>query len=281
MELPLMMHVSLNSKRSSYIGGSDARIVLGTDENALIRLWKEKRGEIEPEDFSDNLLVQFGCATEGLNRRWFERRMGRNLEAVQRFMRHPRLEWMGATLDGFVAEETAVFEAKFMLPWAFTEESAADKHMAQLQHNMVVSGARKAYLSVLTGGGKWVSIEVEADPVYQTVLVQVERVFWRCVRTGEVPRVFGAEAPRAKLPVVRIVDMGASNAWAEYAAIFASTRSAHAEHESAKAELKALVPAEAREAFGHGLRAKRSRAGAISFELMANGDRHSRPPPSP
>jgi hypothetical protein len=115
------------------------------------------------------------------------------------------------------------------------------------------------------------------DPVYQTVLVQVERIFWRCVQTGEVPRVFGAEPPRAKLPIVRIVDMGPSNAWAEYAAIFARTRAAHAEHESARAELKALVPEDAREAFGHGVRAKRSRAGAVFFELMANGGSHALP----
>src|SRR5215204_1414260 len=141
--------------RCSYIGGSDARTILGKDESALIRLWKEKRGEIEPEDLSGNLLVQFGCATEDLNRRWFERETRRRLCGVQRFLRHPRLDWMGATLDGMVEEETAVFEAKFMLPWAFTEEGAAEKHMPQLQHNMVVTGARKAYLSILTGGGKW------------------------------------------------------------------------------------------------------------------------------
>ena len=121
----------------------------GTDENALIRLWKEKRGEIEPEDLSGKLLVQFGCATEDLNRRWFERETGRTLRQIQRFVRHPRIDWMGATLDGLVEEETAVFEAKFMLPWAFTEESAAEKHMPQLQHNMVVTGTRKAYLSIL------------------------------------------------------------------------------------------------------------------------------------
>ena len=58
---------------------------------------------------------------------------------------------------------------------------------------------------------------------------------------------------------------GYLNAWAEYAAIFARTRAAHAEHESAKTELKALVPEDAREAYGHGVRAKRSRAGAISL----------------
>ena len=85
---------------------------------------------------------------------------------IQRFLRHPKLEWMGATLDGMVAEESAVFEAKFMLPWSFSEEAAAEKHMAQLQHNMLVAGCRRAFLSILTGGGKWVLIEVEADPVY-------------------------------------------------------------------------------------------------------------------
>jgi hypothetical protein len=88
---------------------------------------------------------------------------------------------------------------------------------------------------------------------------------------------FGAEPPRAKLPLVRIVDMGASNAWAEYASIFARTRAAHAEHEDAKTELKRLVPEDAREAFGHRVRAKRSRAGAISFELMADGGLHAYP----
>src|SRR4051812_43269860 len=122
----------------------------------------------------------------------------------------------------------------------------------------------------LTGGAKWVYMEVDADPVYQTVLLQVERMFWRCVQTGEVPRVFGAEPPKAKLPVVRIVDMAASNAWAEYAGIFLQTRCAHIAHENAKSELKDLVPEDAKEAFGHGLRAKRSKSGAVSFEVMAS-----------
>src|SRR5215212_4671383 len=182
---------------------------------------------------------------------------------------------MGAPLDGLVEEKTAVFEAKFMLPWNFSEESAAEKHMPQLQHNMLVTGTRRAYLSILTGVAKWVLIEVEADPVYQTVLMQVERIFWRCVKTGEVPHGFNAESPRAKLPMVRVVDMSSSNAWAEHAATFAQTRAAHAEHESARSELKALIPEDTREAFGHGLRAKRSRSGAISFEILANGDLHA------
>jgi predicted phage-related endonuclease len=175
----------------SYIGGSDARTILGRDEGALTRLWQEKRGEVEPQNLEYNLAVQLGCVTEELNRRWFARETRLAVNGVQRFVRHPKLDWMGATLDGMVEEQGAVFEAKFMLPWSFAEDAAVDKHMAQLQHNMLVTGASRAYLSVLTGGAKWVSMEVEADPVYQTVLVQVERIFWRCVRPGSHLRFSG------------------------------------------------------------------------------------------
>jgi hypothetical protein len=55
--------------RRYFIGGSDARIIMGTDEAALLRLWREKRGEVEPKDLSGNLVVQLGVATEDLNRR--------------------------------------------------------------------------------------------------------------------------------------------------------------------------------------------------------------------
>ena len=171
--------------RRSFVGGSDARIIMSTDAAAVVRLWREKRGEADPEDLSNNLLVQFGHVTEELNQRWFARETGHQVDHVQRFLWHPSLPWMGATLDGVVEAQKAVFEAKFMLPWSFSEDAAAEKHMAQLQHNMLVSGARRAYLSILTGSAKWVLIEVEADPLYQTVLLQVERIFWRCVTTGE------------------------------------------------------------------------------------------------
>ena len=115
---------------------------------------------------------------------------------------------MGATLDGIVDGIEAVFESKFMLPRSFSEEAAAAKYMSQLQHNMWVTQLRTSVLSIVTGGGKWVEITVPADPVYQTVLFAAERAFWRCVQTGERPRVFGAEAPRPRIEAVRIVDMG-------------------------------------------------------------------------
>ena len=89
-------------ERRYFIGGSDARIIIGEDEAALLRLWREKRGEIEPEDLSGNLIVQLGLVTENLNRRWYEANTGQVITDVQQLVRHPTIRWMAATLDGRV-----------------------------------------------------------------------------------------------------------------------------------------------------------------------------------
>jgi hypothetical protein len=203
-----------------------------------------------------------------LNRRWYEANTGQVITDVQKRIRHPVLRWMAATLDGRVESSGAVFEAKFMLPWSFSEEAAAEKHMPQLHHNMWVIAARAAVLSIITGGGKWVEIKTHADPLYQHLIVTAERKFWRCVENGEPPALFGVDPPKPRIEAVRIVDMTSSNAWAEFAAVFSRTRSAYLEHEQAKTELKGLVPEDARQAIGHGIRAKRSKSGAISFDLL-------------
>jgi len=257
-----------NGNRRSFIGGSDARVIMGNDEDALVRLWREKRGEAARADYSDNLLVQLGLATETLNRRWFELTTGQAIRDVQSWVRHPVVRWMAATLDGIVEGTGAVFEAKFMLPWSFSEEAAAEKHMAQVQHNMWVTNARGAVLSIITGGGEWVEIKIPADPIYQHLLLTAEKKFWRCVESGEPPRLFGVEPPRARIEAMRIVDMSPSNAWAEFSDVFRRTRDAHLQHEKAKAELKGLIPEDAKEAIGHGIRAKRSKSGAVSFDVL-------------
>src|SRR3984957_7234925 len=267
-----MQLVQNDKDRRSFIGGSDARIIMGSDESALLRLWQEKRGEAAPEDLSGNLIVQLGTVTEDLNRRWYELNSGQVIVDVQRRVRHPAIRWMAATLDGRVEGSGAVFEAKFMLPWSFSEEGAAAKYMPQLQHNMWTIGAKSAVLSVITGGGKWVEITAPADPLYQHLIVPAERKFWRCVESGDPPRLFGVEPPKPRIEAVRVVDMNGSNTWAKFAEIFARTRSAHLDHEQAKAELKSLMPEDARQAIGHGVRAKRSKSGSVSFDLARAED---------
>jgi len=98
---PEIIRFNPNDRRH-FIGGSDARIIMGDDQDRLIRLWREKRGEVEPEDLSDNLIVQLGTVTENLNRRWYERNSGHVIKDVQKRVQHPVHNWMAATLDGLV-----------------------------------------------------------------------------------------------------------------------------------------------------------------------------------
>src|SRR5450755_1191162 len=97
-----LMQTRTHADRQLFIGGSDARVIMGDDEGRLLRLWREKRGEAEPEDLSDILIVQLGTVTEDLNRRWFERNTGQAIKDVERRIKHPVIGWMAATLDGLV-----------------------------------------------------------------------------------------------------------------------------------------------------------------------------------
>jgi hypothetical protein len=95
------------------------------------------------------------------------------------------------------------------------------------------------------------------------------------VQSGELPHLINAASPRPRIEAIRIIDMSASNSWAEFAALFRNTREAFLDHERAKSELKALMPEDAKEAIGHGVKAKRSKSGAVSFDLLETEARHA------
>src|SRR6201987_3477012 len=109
MERSAAMETRQNSRRE-FIGGSDARIIMGQGEAKLVRLWGKKRGEAGPEDLGQDLGVQLGTITEPLNRTWYERSTGNVIEDVQRRMRHPVPRWIAATLDGRVRQTGAGVE---------------------------------------------------------------------------------------------------------------------------------------------------------------------------
>jgi hypothetical protein len=140
---------------------------------------------------------------------------------------------------------------------------------------MWVTHLRTSVLSIITGGGKWVEIAIPMDPLYLSVLMSAEKKFWRCVQSGEPPHLINAEPPRPRIEAIRIVDMSSSNSWTEFAALFRSTRGAFLDHERAKSGLKALMPEDAKEAIGHGVRAKRSKAGAVSFDIVDTEASHA------
>src|SRR5262249_37761111 len=110
---------------------------------------------------------------------------------------------------------------------------------------------------------------IPADALYQHLLLTAEKKFWRCVESGEPPRLFGAEPPRARVQAVRIADMTSSNAWAGFSTGFRRPSEAYLVHENGRAGPKAVMPDDGKEAVGHGIRGKRSKSGAVSFDVLS------------
>jgi len=194
------------AERRSFIGGSGARFIMGDDEAALLQLWCEKRGEAEPEDLSGNLIVQLGLATEALNRNCYERKTGQVIECVQHRLRHPVLQWMGATLDGNGRRQRGGVRGQVHAAVVVFRGRGGRE-----AHGVWVTNSKAAALSVITGGGKWVEIAITADSLDQHLLLAAEKKFWRCVETGEPTRLFCVEPPLPRIAAVRSVAMTSSN----------------------------------------------------------------------
>ena len=182
--------------RRWFVGGSDARVIMGHDEAALLRLWREKRGEAEPEDLSSNLLVQLGLATEKLNRRWYEANTGQAITDIQRQVRHPTVRWMGAPWTAGSRRPGRFSKPNLCCPGRSRRRPPPRSISPQLQHNMWVVASRAAVLSVITGGAKWVELIARADPVESSKPLAYS----------------GSSRPKGSDPRVRIGEMSGSNA---------------------------------------------------------------------
>lgn len=267
---PLLEELGLGSElafvRRAGIGGSDANTILSGDAERIVRLWREKRGEGEAEDLSGVLPVMLGSWTEAFNRQWYERDSGCLVSRVGASLVCEQHGWRRCTLDGFVTVRNAVFEAKHVNAFARSEEVLA-RYMPQLQHNMAVTGAPLAILSVIFGNHKWEVFEVASDWLYQEELLIAESRFWDCVRTGERP--VSAPVPAAPLPVgVREVCLEGNNAWAAAARDWLDCRQAAGRHKAASLNLKDLVEPDVARAFGHGVEARRSKSGALTIREL-------------
>lgn len=265
------MDAATKAARRGSIGGSDARIIMSGDQHAIEDLWLEKRGESFETDFSEVVLIQLGNVTEPFNLDWFEHETGLWVTNDQEKRFHPDWPHAHTTLDGIVRDcpdcpEKAVFEAKFMLPFDWSIEGAAQKYYAQVQHNLWVTGLDRGYLSVITGGGQWKMAEIEADFFYHVALRQAEEDFWDAVQTGRLPNV-----PLIDQPVLagrtKVVDMTGRNEWADLAHELRETLAVAKRHDSAKRRMKKLFPEYAKVATGHGITLKRGRDGRAMIDI--------------
>lgn len=249
--------------RRSYIGGSDANVILSGEPDRVRALWLEKRGEKEPEDLSAKLAVMLGCWTEPFNRHWYEKLSGRRVSRLGEAFTCGSYDWRRCTVDGIVEGKQAIWEAKHCSAFAKVDE-LLERYMPQLQHNMGVTGVTQAYLSVIFGNHKYEVVEVGADWLYQQELLDAESAFWNCVVTGKEP--VAADPPAAPKAIgVREVCFEGNNAWAFAALDWLDYRDSAKKHAAATGLIKSLIEDDVARAFGHGVEAKRSKSGAITI----------------
>lgn len=257
--------------RRTGIGASDANIIMGGDPERICQLWREKRGEADPEDLSGVLPVVMGQWTEELNRRWFTMQTGRAVTDAGIRLVHRQYKFIACSLDGLTttsAGKAAVFEAKHVNPFYYALQDVAARYQPQMQHQMMVCGVDFAVLSVFVGNLKWESVEIEAEPFWQAEMLEREIAFWRAVETGEpLPEWTPVEPPQTG-PATRSVDMSASNAWGSNAADWLASREHAAIAKAAEKELRALVESDVQRAFGHGVEIKRDKANRLMIREM-------------
>ena len=267
---PTLQSIGLSTaalvERRRGIGGSDANVILSGDPARIRRLWSEKRQEAAAEDLRSVLPVMMGQWTETFNRYWYEMQTNLAVSEVGLVAVSATETWRRATLDGCVAAKSAIWEAKHVSAFGKPEEILA-RYMPQLQHNMAVVGLDNAVLSVFYGNHKWECYEIAADWMYQDELVDAERAFWACVLDGREPCAPPAP-PAPKVVGVREVCLQGSNAWAAAAADWLGYGDAAKRHALAVRILKDLIEDDVSRAYGHGVEARRSKAGAISIREL-------------
>jgi len=253
--------------------GHDACVIMGSDPEALRRLWRRKRGETSL-NAEDLLAGELAKASVPANRALFERRTGRKVIAGECRLRHPKLRWMGAIFEGRL-EDGALLEAKFAPASMLSVEKARTLFFPLIQHDLWVAQAAEAALSVVTTDGRWFEVVVERDPLFQHLLLTAEKKFLRCLESGEEPDLFLLEAPTTAVEPLTVVDMSHSREWAEAARQFRATAAAHAEHERARQQLAHLLPNDAFRGAAAGVAVERSPFGAVRYSLLAGDARHA------
>lgn len=251
-------------ERRLSVGASDARIIMQGDDEKLIEMWREKRGESERE-WEINLLSAWGHYSEPLNRAWFEHETGRAVTDANKRVVHKKYEWLHVNLDGATTSSEghpAVFEAKCLSPFHFNIDEIVAKYYPQLQHGMLVTGMDYGILSVFGANMMYRFREVRADLAYQAEMLEREIKFWSCVKSGNLP----AALPPPPVPpcdAKREINMSLNNFWSSSAADWLESKPGHDKFTKAAEQLKKLMESDVGRAHGHGIQIKRASNGNL------------------
>lgn len=255
------------------IGGSDAAAIMA---GKWLELYEVKLGLRQEEDLEWVIPVRIGELTEEFNRQLCARKLEVEILGRQPTFTHPIHDFMLCNLDGFVPAFQAVAEFKHVNQFARGDgiEGQVERYYPQIMHNAYVRGVRECVFGVFFGTLGHDVIRVPLDREYLAELRELEAVFWDHVKRRKPPEDRApVEAPAFSLDDMREVPMHGSNQWAEEAAAWLETREAAKRFETAKEELKALIPADARRAYGHGIMLTRAKNNALTVrEYRAKRD---------
>lgn len=255
--------------RHEGIGSSDAKRIVDGNWH---QLYMEKVGLQQPEDLSGVFRVQLGIHTESFHLDWLERKYFCQIERPEVRYYHPDHAFMFAHLDGWHTGLQRPVETKHTNSNALLRDKAI-YYMPQIQHVLAITGASYSLFSIIAGNDEPEWCEVARNQQYIDELIQLETSFWWHVENKVPPEITptGSQAAIQKIGAVTLIDglkpydMDGNNEWANFAVDYAETKAAAATFEAAKAGLKALVPADASQASGHGIVIKRDKRGALRF----------------
>lgn len=263
MTLALGLTPEQLERRRRGIGGSDANILMKGEQDPILKLWLQKRGELPDDDLSDVLPVQMGHWTEELNVMWFTKKTGFHVKHRGLECAHESYPQIMCTLDGVATLEDGadvVLECKHVNPFGYSMDKLVETYYPQLQHNMMTTGMNRAAISVFVGNLVWDYSIVNANAEYQGQMLERELEFWGCVTEARRPDFQGAVETPAR-PGDEIMEMSASNEWGHYASDWLAMEKPAKKFDEAAKKLKSLVPKDTRIAYGCGICIRRGKSG--------------------
>jgi hypothetical protein len=251
--------------RKGKMTASRVGAVMGEDPERIYDLWLELTGDPEwtPPDFSKVWAVQLGNATEQFHLDWIQRSQG-PISMRGKSFQHPKVPWALSTLDGWIEDLNIPIEAKHTGGFE-SMDVVIDRYMPQIHWTMYCTETEECAFSVIMGAKEPKPVIIKRHAGYQAELIRTATEFMEHVFNLTEP----VANPYVKPPKPEfsgVIDMSASNSWGAYANRWLEYRPAHIDYEEAAKGIKKLVPATAKEAFGHGVRVKRNSAGSLSIK---------------
>jgi len=248
--------------RAGKLTASRIACLMTGDSEKILRLWKEMIGEELPEDISTIWAVRLGECTERLQLEWFEHKQGMQLSRMGEVVPHPKFPWAACTLDGWCEELHCPIECKHC-GGREPIEIIIDRYQPQMQWIMEITRSTQCALSVIFGADQPIVEFIEADGNYQQEMVKRGALFMRHVAEHTPP--VALDPVPFPVDADKIIDMTGNNEWAAHAGIWGDNKEGARRCEDASKILKAMVPADAKKCFGHGVRITRNRVGYLSL----------------